>query len=72
MQEQYAGCLNAVRTGVLLCCVLICYVNRSVGFVQRAAYHSCQIMSEGSASFRRSDTCAILIGDIVTTDYTWF
>ena len=72
MQEQYAGCLNAVRTGVLLCCVLICYVNRSDGIVQRAAYHSCQIKCDVSASFRRSDTGEILIGDIVTTDYSWF
>ena len=54
----------------MLYCVLICYVNRSDSFVQPAGYYSCQLMSDGSASFRRSDTSAILIGDITTTNPT--
>ena len=52
----------------MLCCVLICHVNRSDSFVQPAGYHSCQIKSDGSASFRRSDTGANLIGVIITTN----
>ena len=59
-----------VNTGVLLCCVLICYVNKTDISVQPAGYHSCQIKSSGSASFRRSDTRAILIGDIMTTNHS--
>ena len=54
----------------MLCCVLICYVNRSDSFVQPAGYYSCQLISDGSASFRRSDTSANLIGDITTTNPT--
>ena len=52
----------------MLCCVLVCHVSRSDSFVQPAGYHSCQIKSDGSASFRRSDTGAHLIGDIITTN----
>ena len=47
-------------------------MNRSDGFVQRAPYHSCHIKCDGNASFRRSDTVAVLIGDIVRTEYSWF
>ena len=57
-----------MRTGVALCCVLICYVNRSDSFVQPVGYHSCQTKSDDSAYFRRIHTGAILIGDIVTTN----
>ena len=59
-----------MRTGVLLCCVLICYVNRSDSCVQPVGCHTCQLKSEGSASFRRSDTVAILIGHIITTNHS--
>ena len=45
-------------------------MNRSDSFAQPAGYHGCQIKSDGSASFRRSDTCAILIGDIITTNHS--
>ena len=59
-----------MTTGVLLCCLFICYVNKSDSFVQPVGYHNCQIKSDGSASYRCSDTGAILIGDIIT-DGQW-
>ena len=66
MQQQYAGYMNIFEEWcfVVLCCVLICYVNRSDSFVQPVGYYSCQIKSDGSVSFRRSDVDVILIGDI--------
>ena len=57
-------------TVVSLCCVLIYHVNRSDRFVQPVGYHSCQIKSDGSVSFRRSDTCAVYIGDIIMTNHS--
>ena len=57
----------------MVCCVFICYVNRSDSFVHLAGYSSCQIKSDGSASFRLRDTGAdILMGDIITTNHTLF
>ena len=53
-----------------VCCVLICYENRSDSFVLPVGYHSCQIMSDGSAYFQRIDTGAMLTGDIVTTNHS--
>ena len=51
--------------------VLICYVNRSDSFVQpRSGYNRCQIKSDGSASFRRSDAGVNLIGDIIATNHS--
>ena len=49
---------------------MICCVNRNGNFVQPAWYHSCQIKSDDSSSFRRSDTGAILSGDIITTNHS--
>ena len=62
--SMHVNCLNVCED---LCIVVLSfdlYVSRSDSFVQPAGYHSCQIIkSDGSASFRRSDTGAILIGD---------
>ena len=56
---------------VVLCCVFICYVNRNNSYIQPAGFQSCQIIkSDGTACFRRSDTGAILIGDIITTNHS--
>ena len=64
------SCLNVCED---LCIVVLrfdLHVSRSDSFVQPAGYHGCQIKSYGSASFRRSDTGAIMIGDIITTNHS--
>ena len=65
------NCLNVCEDWcfVVMCYVLICYANRSDSFVQPTGYHSFQIKFYGSTCFRRIDTGAILIGDIVTTNH---
>ena len=50
--------------------LLVCNVNKSDSFVQPVGYHRCQIKSDGSASFWRSDTVAIVIGRIITTNHS--
>ena len=59
--------MNVCEDWCFVVCDLICYANRSDSFVQSVGYHSCHIKFDGSASFRRSDTHAVLIGDIITT-----
>ena len=43
-------------------------MNKIDSFVEPVGYHSYQIKSDGTASFRRSDTESILICDRITMD----
>ena len=70
MQQQYADCLNICKNWCFAVLFLICHLNKSDSFVQPVGYHSCQIMSDGSASFWRNDTFAVIIGSIITTNHS--
>ena len=70
MQQQYAVFLNICKNWCFVMLSLICHVNKSDRFVQPVEYHCCQIKSDDSASFWRSDTVAIIIGGIITTNHS--